>query len=253
MAGAPWRGNGANVSTPAAVPAPPEPVRALVEAGRLVALGELTPGLAHELNNPLFAILALVEFLLLEAVPGSKAHSRLDLIQTTGNEIKGILKAVLEFAREPAGRRPLDLAETVAEAVALIRSTSAWKGVELVERYPAGAPGIVVGNAGELKQVVVHLVANAVAAMDGAGTVTIGVAVGDGFVDAVVCDTGAGIPADVLPQVFEPFFTTGAGSGLGLPAARAIAQDHGGELAVESTPNVGTTFRLRLPLAPEAR
>jgi signal transduction histidine kinase len=101
MAAVPRRRDAATMTSPAAVPDPPASVDALVEAGRLVALGELAPGAAHEVNNPLFAILGLVEFLLLEAQPGSKAHERLVLIQQSGNEIREVVKAVLDFAREP--------------------------------------------------------------------------------------------------------------------------------------------------------
>jgi signal transduction histidine kinase len=134
--------------------------------------------------------------------------------------------------------------------VTLVRRTSAWKGLELVERYPADDAALVLGAPGRLKQLVLHLLANAAAATHGEGTVTVAVSATDSSAEAAVTDTGAGIPADVLPHVFEPFFSTIGGSGLGLAAAHAIAREHGGELTAEPHPVAGATFRLRLPLAP---
>ena len=112
----------------------------LVQSGKLAAIGELAAGVAHEINNPLFAILGLTEFLLKEAEPGSKALQRLELIQQTGLEIKEIVRALLDFARENAEERHVvPLEEVVQSTVDLVRRTNAHKGVELVDSYDGSA------------------------------------------------------------------------------------------------------------------
>jgi signal transduction histidine kinase len=226
--------------------------RQLVQSGKLAAVGELASGAAHEINNPLFAILGLVEFLLHDSEPGTKSHERLLLIRQTGLEIKEIVKGLLDFARAGTDELvPVPLHAVVAEAVALIRLTSAAKNIEIVERYDGEAA--IVGSPNQIKQVVVDLFSNAQHALgDESGTVTIAVTSNGDEATVSVIDDGPGIARDVLPRIFEPFFTTnGAGTGLGLAAARAIAQSHGGELTASSEPGQGATFRLTLPRAGE--
>src|SRR4051794_40975366 len=113
---------------------------ASIEAARLGSLGELVRGLAHEINNPLFGMLGLVELLLGETEPGTKAHHRLLLVQQSGLEIKRITHTVLAFARaEPGVVEVVPLEEIVAEMVELVRCTTAGNGVEIREQYPDGA------------------------------------------------------------------------------------------------------------------
>jgi signal transduction histidine kinase len=220
----------------------------LVQAGKLAALGELAGGVAHEINNPLFAILGLVEFLLREVEEGSKAHARLRLVQETGLEIKELVRALLAFAREPSGERGrVSLDEVVADALDLVRRTNAAKGVEVVERL-LGEPVPVEASPNELKQVVLHLLANARQAMPDGGTVTVAVSRGPGHATVTVADSGPGVPEHLADWVFEPFATTRPdGTGLGLAISRAIARAHGGDLALE-TGGPGARLVLRLPL-----
>ena len=205
----------------------------LVQSGKLAAIGELAAGVAHEINNPLFAILGLTEFLLKEAEPGSKAQQRLELIQQTGLEIKEIVRALLDFARENAEERhEVALDDVVRSTVDLVRRTNAHKGVELLDTYEdAGA--LVYASPNQLKQVFLNLIANARQAMPNGGTVTVDVRTEGGFAVATVCDDGPGIEADVLSRIFEPFFTTKrntGGTGLGLSVSIGIAEAHGGAL-----------------------
>jgi PAS domain S-box-containing protein len=224
----------------------------LIQSGKLASIGELAAGVAHEVNNPLFAILGLVEFLLMDAENGTKAHERLTLIQSTALEIKEIVRALLDFARERSDERGvISLMDVVSQTVELMRRTSAAKQIDLVERYaPVEVP--VHGSANQLKQIFVNLISNANQAMKGGGG-TITVEVGrDGDVGwAEVRDTGPGIPPEILDKIFEPFFTTRrdvGGTGLGLSVSFGIAQAHDGSLTVESVPGEGTAFRLRLPI-----
>jgi signal transduction histidine kinase len=224
--------------------------RQLAQSGKLAAVGELAAGVAHEINNPLFAILGLVEFLLRDAEPGTKAHERLSLIQNTGHEIKEIVRALLDFAREPTDERvQLFLRDVVHDSVELLRRISAAKGVELVERYATDLQA-VQGSPNQLKQIVLNLVANAQHAMNGSGTITLAVDSEPGAVTLSVTDSGPGIQPEVLQRIFEPFFTTrrdSGGTGLGLAVSHGIAEMHGGSLTAESVPGEYTTFRLRLP------
>jgi len=230
---------------------PPIDLR-LVQSGKLAAIGELAAGVAHEINNPLFAILGLTEFLLKEAEPGTQQYERLALIQQTGLEIKEIVRALLDFARENAeDRHVVELEGIVRSTLDLIRRTNAHKGVELVESYEA--PGLEVHASGnQLKQVLLNLIANARQAMPNGGTVRVAVRRERNQAVVVVADDGPGIAPDVAERIFEPFFTTkrdSGGTGLGLSVSLGIAEAHGGSLTVLSQPGAGATFALRLPVA----
>ncbi len=227
----------------------------LVQSGKLAAIGELAAGVAHEINNPLFAILGLVEFLLKDAEPGSKAHERLTLVQQTGLEIKEIVRSLLDFARENSEERHLvALEEVVAQTIDLIRRTSASKGIELVERYESGG-AIVNASPNQIKQIFLNLLGNSRQAMPEGGTITVEVRREGDRVLAHVADTGPGIAHGLETRIFEPFFTTkrdSGGTGLGLSVSLGIAEAHGGSLIVEPPDGTGAAFTLHLPIAQEA-
>jgi PAS domain S-box-containing protein len=222
----------------------------LLQSGKLAAIGELAAGVAHEVNNPLFAILGLVEFLLKDAEPGTKAHDRLQLIQSTALEIKEIVRSLLDFARESSNERAVvSLDEVIRETVTLVSRTTAGHGVEMVEAFGDG-PFRVEASPNQLKQVFLNLIANARQAMPDGGTIRIALSADDDVVEAVVSDTGEGIPAHDLQRIFEPFYTTKrdrGGTGLGLSVSVGIAETHGGSLTAASTPGEGASFTLRLP------
>jgi signal transduction histidine kinase len=227
----------------------------LVAAARAVAVGELAAGVAHEISNPLFAILGLAELVMADTAAGSETHKRLSMVRESAVEIQQILHAFSELAGAGEDRfATTALEEAGRDAVALFRRTSASKKLQIVERYPAGR-ALVEGSTTRLRQVFLGLITNADQAMDGNGTVTLEVARGGAWFTGSVTDTGPGIDPEVAPYVFTPFFTTRAGTGgtgLGLAAARLIARQHGGDLSVESRPGHGARFTLRVP-ALEAR
>lgn len=229
--------------------------RRLVDSGKVTAVGELAAGLAHELNNPLFAMLGLVEFLLEEAEPGTKTRQRLELVQQSGREIRELLRLLLAFAREPEDELgTVDLAKAVRATVALARLASPARDVEVVERVSA-EPVLVDGSANRLEQLLLHLLTNAYQAMPRGGTITAS-AFRDGPTSvASVEDTGPGIPAELRERAFEPFFSTrhgAGGNGLGLTVARTIARMHGGDLTAGRAPGGGALLELRLPALEEA-
>lgn len=221
----------------------------VVRAAKAAALGELTQGAAHELNNPLLAILGLVDLLLAEAEDESRAQRRLTVVRDTALEMRAVLRALLEFARDTGDSRELfDLGDTVRRTVALVRHTASAPDVELVERLPHVALG-VTGDRSRIGQAVLHLLVNAYAALPAGGKVVVEVATGETSATVTVTDSGAGVPAELAERVFEPFFTTRRdGSGLGLAASRAIAESHGGGLELRDAEH-GAAFVLSLPLA----
>lgn len=227
----------------------------LVQSGKLTAVGELAAGVAHEINNPLFAILGLTEFLLKESEEGTRAHHRLELIRETGLEIKEIVRALLDFAGENTEERSLvPVEDVVRSTVELVRRTNAHKGVELIGSYDAGG-ALVLASPNQLKQVVLNLIANARQAMPLGGTVHVEVSRLGKNALVTVADDGPGIDPALLARIFEPFFTTKrdiGGTGLGLSVSLGIAESHGGTLIASSEPGVGARFTMRVPLATEA-
>ena len=222
---------------------------ALLEAGRLSALGELVRGLVHEVNNPLFGMLGLVDVLLADLEPGPPEHDRLLLVRQSGLEIKRITHALLRFARaEPNDIGTFSLHRIVEEAVELVRCTNADKNFELREEYCRESLH-VHGSPARLGQVLLSLLVNAQQALPGGGTATVRLERDRNWAVASVTDTGAGIDPSIRKHLFEPFATTKAGTGLGLAASIEIARAHGGDLSVVPSVGTGATFVLKLPLA----
>ena len=224
----------------------------LVESGRLATIGELASGVAHEINNPLFAILALSEFLEKELEVGSRAHQRVRLIRETGFEIKEIVRGLLDFAREnPQEQHLLSVTTVVNQTVDLVRRTNAHKGVT-IENTADASDSLVRANPNQLKQLILNLLMNARQAMPDGGTVRVDVRHTPAEAVVTVSDEGRGIEPAIASRIFEPFFTTRrdqGGSGLGLAISHGIARAHGGTLTLAASGARGTVFVLRLPLA----
>jgi signal transduction histidine kinase len=229
-------------------PATPER-EALLEAGRLSTLGELVRGVAHELNNPLFGMLGLVDLLLADLEPGSPEHDRLLLVKQSGLEIKQLSRALLRYARaEPDDVRIVPLHRVSEEAVELVRCTDADKNIQLREDY-CREPLEVRGSHARLGQVFLSLLVNARQALPAGGVATVRLERDGDWAVATVTDSGGGIDPGIRKHLFEPFTTTKAGSGLGLAASLEIARAHGGDLTAVSSVGTGATFVLKLPFA----
>jgi two-component system NtrC family sensor kinase len=210
-------------------PATPER-EALLEAGRLSSLGELVRGLAHEINNPLFGMLGLVEILLADLEPGSPEHDRLLLVRQSGLEIKQITHALLRFVRADQGDvATLSLHRIAEDAAELVRCTAADKSFELGEDF-CREPLYVHGSPGQIGQVVLSLLVNA---QQAGGTATVRLERDGDWAVASVTGTGHGT------------------TGLAFAASLEIARAHGGELSAVSAVGGGTTFVLKLPLSGE--
>jgi hypothetical protein len=228
---------------------------ALKEQDRLAALGVMAAGVAHEVNTPLTGISSYAQMLLADTPEDDPRHLLLRKVERQTFRAAKIVNNLLDFARSRKGELgPVDLAAVVGECLDLMHERLVRRRVR-VEWNPPAEGAVVVGDAGELQQVVTNLVLNAHDAMADGGTLTLELAADGGRARLLVADTGIGIPRDLLAHVFEPFVTTRlgqGGTGLGLAISHDIVRHHGGELAVESEPGQGARFTLTLPSAPAA-
>jgi two-component system sensor histidine kinase HydH len=198
---------------------------------RTLAIGQVAPGVIHEINNPLFAILGILEFLLADAEPGTKTYERLQLLQQSGLEIKDIVRTLMDFSREhPDERHALGLDELAAEAMQLFHRTSVSRDIELALELGQG-PFVVHANPNALKVALLNLLTYAARSMPHGGTARVHVA-----------RAGEAVTASVSPAG-DP------GGGLDLAIARALAEQHGGELTREPSDGSPARYVLRLPAA----
>ncbi len=216
---------------------------ALVERERLVAVGRLGAGVAHEVNNPAGVILGRAGLLLDDATT-PEAQEDLRVIMRQAERIRDITGALLRLGRPSRGERvAVDLAGVARSACELARREASDRQVRLdIEAQPSE----VVADAAALEQVAYNLVRNAVHASPPGGVVTVVVS----GRSLSVSDEGGGIPAEALPHLFESFFTTkavGEGSGLGLAVAHGIVRDHGGSLTAMNQTEGGARFVMTLP------
>jgi two-component system NtrC family sensor kinase len=228
----------------------------LLQSQKLRAVGSLTAGIAHEVNNPLNNIM-LTAAVLEEDFDTMPGHEQLELIEdivAQTDRARKIVGNLLDFARESEmTSEPLGIHEVVGDAIRLAANQLKLSGVALVREVAEDLPR-VNGDRQYLSQVFVNLILNAVEAMADGGTLTISsdLSLDTGCVAINVSDTGPGMSPEVLKSVFDPFFTTktvGRGTGLGLSVSLGIVQRHGGELRVASKPGEGTTFTVILPVA----
>jgi two-component system NtrC family sensor kinase len=224
--------------------------RELTQAKKLAAIGTLASGVAHELNNPLNNIYLSAQVLEQEAGEGCSPVVKEAVGDIVGQteRVKRIVGDLLEFAR---GREPhfteVELNGLLSEAYRRIGSTRDTENV----RFSLGVdpPQVAVdADRGQLEQVFINLFANAVDAMQGRGSLGVGVRRSEGSVVITVTDSGGGIPRESIDKIYEPFFTTkDKGTGLGLAIVYNIIKKHGGDIAVESEVGKGTTFTVTLP------
>jgi two-component system NtrC family sensor kinase len=212
---------------------------------------------AHEINNPLTAVLGHTQLLLERADLPAELRERIGVVAIETERAARIVQNLLLFARSyPPERRPCSLADQVRRVLDLVAYQLKQQGIRLVtEVEPSGS---VWADANQLQQVLLNLVQNAVQAMTGhpgARVLTVRVRAEGPLAVVEVCDSGPGIPPDVLPRIFDPFFTTkppGQGSGLGLSVSCGIAAEHGGRLRAENRPEGGACLTLELPRAGDA-
>jgi signal transduction histidine kinase len=235
--------------------------RQLVRSERLASVGFLAAGVAHEINNPLASIAFCSEALesrlkeILAKAPQNAdvVPKYLRMIQEEAFRCKAITQRLLEFSRGSDRKREYtDLADLVQSVLDMVQHLQNYKGRQIVFEPTSSVRAWV--NAQEIKSVVLNLVVNALESMDEGGVLTIHLLQRDRMAELVFVDTGCGMTAEVLDNIFEPFFTrsrTGKGTGLGLSISHRVITQHGGEIEATSPGlNEGSTFTVRLPLSP---
>jgi signal transduction histidine kinase len=226
----------------------------LRHSATLAVAGRLASGLAHEVGTPLNIISGRAEFLLHSLPTNDGRREELNVIIGQIDRISGMIRSLLDMVRPvKPDIQPTELKGVVDRLLLLLEHTARRHGVTLEVSVPAGLP-TVRADRNQLQQILINVLMNAFEAARPAGRVgLIAKPAAHGArrgVEIAVSDTGPGIPASVLPHIFEPFFSTkppGEGTGLGLPICRDIVKNLSGEMRVESAPGAGTTFFVWLP------
>jgi len=224
---------------------------------KLEALGTLAGGIAHDLNNTLVPVLSLAKLTGRRLPEGSRERANLDTILNAGSRASDLVRQILAFARkEQVEKQPVDFTALTRETLKLLRASipATIRLIEDIDEVPR-----VVGNPGQLHQVIINVVTNGAQAIDGKiGQITVSLkehpehdaATGNKLVRLTVLDTGIGMNEEMLSRIFDPFFTTkpvGEGTGLGLSVVHGIITDHGGRIEVTSRAGMGTQFHIYLP------
>ena len=220
---------------------------------RLAAIGRLTSGVAHEVKNPINAIVVHLEVLrqkLLQLDPDTRRH--IDVIGSEIQRLDRVVQTLVDFSRPVELRlADLDLRRLVDEVVVLAQPDAERHGVSIVRDFPGDSLPVKV-DSDLVKQAVLNIVLNGVQAMPGGGELTLVGSRADDDAQLEIRDHGGGIPQDVRDKIFNLYFTTKKnGSGIGLAMAYRVMQLHNGSVEYESVEGQGTTFRLRFPLSAE--
>jgi signal transduction histidine kinase len=217
---------------------------------RLASVGRLAAGVAHELNEPLGAILGYTQLVQKASPLPEQSAADLDRIVKACLHAREIVRNLLLFARQvPPRLVPTDLNVVVHEVLHFMHGRCERAGVQVILRLEPDLPPIPA-DAAQLQQVLVNLVANAVQSMPAGGSLTLSTRSDSVEVAMAVADTGLGMRDDVRTRIFDPFFTTkevGQGTGLGLAVVHGIVEAHGGRILVSSSLGQGSTFEVRLP------
>ena len=225
----------------------------LIMSERLAALGQMASGIAHEINNPLATIAVCAEGLLNRMKKGrfdpELFEGYLKIIEEEIIRCKSITTGMLSFVREKTyEKKDIDVNCILDKTLELIGFQGRLKRVEVIKNYKE-IP-VIHGSEGELRQVFLSIVVNALDAMEDKGKLTLETGIEDNKVFINVSDTGPGMPSELISRIFDPFFTTKSekgGVGLGLSIARKIITNHNGNINVISEKGKSTTFKITLP------
>ncbi len=226
----------------------------LLQAEKMASLGKLAAGVAHQINNPLGGIILYAGLMLEEYELKDEAREDLNRILRDAERCKDTVKELLEFARQTRYEmRPLDINKAIVRTLFLLENQTLFQNIKIERQLDEGIPP-VNGDSQQLNHLFMNIILNAAQAMSGSGTLTVSTRRGANNKRAhiAIADTGPGIPPDVMPQIFDPFYTTkeeGEGTGIGLSLVYGIVENHGGSIkAVNREPN-GACFFIELPLS----
>jgi signal transduction histidine kinase len=224
----------------------------LLQSEKLSSIGLLAAGVAHEVNTPLAGISSYAQMLIQQIPEGDPKHKLLEKIRVQTLRASGIVNNLLNFSRTSDTQfREVEINKCLDDTLQLLEPQMRNSKVEIVRNYGEDVLP-AYGNASKLQQVFMNLIINARDAMPGGGRLMIQTRMVDTSLVVDFRDTGAGIAPENIAKIYDPFFTTkdvGQGTGLGLALSYGIIQEHGGRIFVESRPNEGAHFTIKLPTA----
>jgi len=224
----------------------------LIRTEKLVALGELAAGVAHEINNPLGTITIYTHLLLKGLEKDDPRREDVELILSEANRTKEIVQGLLSFARETKLRPgPTNINELLEDVLGLLVNQSLFHNIKIKKSFFQNLPTIFA-DATQLKQVFLNIILNAAQAMEGKGNLVISTIQEKKQIKVKIQDTGPGIPPEIMGKLFNPFFTTKEkGTGLGLAISYGIIERHSGKIDIETKLGNGSTFIVSLPISAE--
>lgn len=229
----------------------------LIQQEKMVAIGMLAGGVAHEINNPLGGIIAFSQLIKRDLKDDDPLYGDIEEIETAALRCKKIVQDLLDFSRVSAGKKKhwLDVNPLIEKVIPFIKMELRSLNINLNTKFAEGLSRIY-GDANRLEQVFLNLLTNACQSMSQGGR--LGVKTYSSDDNSAICvevtDTGCGIPKEDRSRVFDPFFTTkrpGKGTGLGLSISYRIIREHGGKIKVSSQPGRGSAFTVYLPTVRE--
>jgi len=222
----------------------------LLHADRLVTLGQLSAGIAHEINEPLAGILGLAQLMEKNESLDDQAHSDLENIVSASLHAREVVKKLMLFARQmPAAQSQINLNDSVKNAVFFLESRCSKNMITITQKLVEDIP-VIVADPSQMHQVLINLIVNALHAMPDGGYIRISTSYDDQKVYLICKDSGIGMNKKTMSQIFDPFFTTkkvNEGTGLGLSVVHGIVYSHHGDIKVSSKPGDGATFRISFP------
>jgi len=234
-----------------------------LQTEKMAYIGKMAAVLAHEINNPLSGILTYAKLLRKWTEREDMGESRraeirdsLDLIASESRRCGDLVKNLLTFSRAtPMNLQPTDLNHVIEQSLRLVQHQADLAGIQVQPQLEPDLPPVRC-DAAQIEQVLLALIMNAMDAMPQGGNLWIISSSSNHRVQIIVRDDGSGIPAEILPRIFEPFLTTketGRGVGLGLAISHSILERHNGNIAVQSEVGRGTTFAVTLPIGAETK
>lgn len=220
-------------------------------AEKLAVIGQLSAGLAHEINNPLGGIKLCFDNLISIPMDEEMRKKHIDVINVGFQKIQSIISQLLDFSKQTElSISSASINEMVEDVLKLMEYLISKKGIKVIKDLSQNIPNLLVDK-NKIEQVFLNIILNAIQAMDSkGGNLLIKSYTENGKCHVSFTDSGVGISADILPRIFDPFFTTkpvGEGTGLGLSVSKSIVEQHGGIIRVE-TSEKGSTFTVELPL-----
>lgn len=227
----------------------------IMQQEKLMSIGRLSAGVAHEINNPLTTILTSAMLIQEDLDPQDPIYAELAMISKEALRCRKIVQSLLDFARQSTPMKKIhDLNEIITESVYLTKKQAEFNNINLKTILSEDLPRALVDK-DQIQQTLINLILNAVEATKSGGTITVSTEYDPANRINIIRidDTGCGILKEHLDKIFDPFFTTREnGTGLGLAITHSIIEQHGGEIIADSTPGKGTCFTIMLPINPGA-